>query len=126
MRVVEVEAVYQQAVRQHRVAQCEPAGFAEHRRLPFAQLAHRGERDARIVERRGRQRKADAVEDQMLRALAHGRRNVVEGQLQREVREAGRDACVVIVWIHRAMSPFCSAKGSSWIILSGETASSEY
>ena len=87
MRVVKVEAVNEDAVHHHRIAQRETPAEADHRRGTRAELFKRGERDRREgIFGRG-ERDADRVEDEIFGAFANGRRYGVVTQAQCEPRE---------------------------------------
>ena len=95
MRIVEIEAVYQQSVEQHGVAQCEALAMREYGRLTADQRPVRASRRAchlRVVERRRGEREADAVQDQMFRAFPDGLRDIGQLQVRGEARERARDA----------------------------------
>src|SRR5471032_248243 len=120
--IVEIETVDQEAVQEHRVTHRETFRVCEHGCVAATEFLHGGQRDARIIERGSRERKADAIQDQMLCAFAYRLRYIRQLQVRRETRKRGGDGS----WVHRAIPSCLKSRLVSSASSSCDASSSEY
>ncbi len=91
MRVVEIKAVHENSIYEHRIAQRERLRHADDEAIAGLERRQRSDSLMREFERGRGECYASAVEHEMRGALAHGVRNRRVGQTEGEIRELLRD-----------------------------------